>query len=208
VDALILSLAFKDRKLGGALEQADRWALIVERGGWDLSFLAPRRYFFLNRDLFRMEEGRRTGKHHFCPTNPETIGLLRRRLAALLDRQAGARDTASPAEARRVYHFWPDRGAEHTWCACPACRAFNPREQIRLAVNALATVIAEKDPWALVSCRGEEEAPADYLPGGSEVALGPNIFALKTGAPPARGGNAMAEDSTVYLYAEGALSTL
>jgi hypothetical protein len=85
-------------------------------------------------------------------------------------------------------------------------------------VNAIAAVIVEKDPRALVSCRGEEEAPADQLPGGSEIALGPNIFALKTGEGRTPGensprGNSTVEDSmveysTVYLYAEGALSTL
>jgi hypothetical protein len=81
-------------------------------------------------------------------------------------------------DPRRIYHLWPDWEAERIWCACPACRAFSPREQIRIAVNAAAMVVAEKDPQALISCRGEEEAPSDQLPGGSEITLWPNVFRL------------------------------
>jgi hypothetical protein len=178
VDALVFSL--QDRKIG--TEAADRWGLLIERGGWDLSFLVPRRCGFFKRDLFRMEGGKRRGDHHFCPTNPETIRLIQRRVAALLKphQAPGPRDAALPP-ARQVYHLWPDRGAEQTWCACPACRAFMPREQIRLAVNAAAAVIAEQDPQALVSCRGEEESSQEQLPGGSEITLRPNLFSLKAG---------------------------
>ncbi|MDR1972349.1 MAG: hypothetical protein LBQ46_10570 [Treponema sp.] len=189
VDALIFSLG--DRRIGGpAAELEDRWGLIIERGGWDMGLLAPRRLFFFNRELFRMEGGRRVSGHHFCPTNPQSIELLWRRLDALLE----AMDKAAPVAADeagndgtrarpRIYHLWPDRGAEHRWCACPACRAFSPREQIRLAVNAAADLIGKRDRGALISCRGEEEPPGEKLPGGSEITLRPNVFRLRTRIP-------------------------
>jgi hypothetical protein len=93
----------------------------------------------------------------------------------------------------RIYHLWPDQGAEHVWCACPACRAFMPREQIRLAVNAAAAVIAEREPRALVSCRGEEESPSEKLPGGSEIVLAPNVFRFQDPE----------EGAQVYTYEKG-----
>jgi hypothetical protein len=162
-----------------------------------------------------MEGGTRKGDHHFCPTNPETIRFVRQRIAALLeqpavagltaDRPTAIKPTAQPM-TRRIYHLWPDRGAEHLWCACPACRAFNPREQIRLAVNSAAAILAEKDPEALVSCRGEEENPAEQLPGGSEITLRPNIFALKTVNPPDSG--EPEEGPLLYIYEQSAIREL
>jgi hypothetical protein len=197
VDALVFSL--RDRRFRRAqrtskiLEDLGKnWGLIVEWGGRDLSFLVPRRYFLLKRDLFRMEGGKRKGDHHFCPTNPETIKLLQSRIAALFDRQRFPRGG--------IYHLWPDLGAEHLWCACPACRAFSPREQIRLAVNTAAAVIAEKDPQAFVSCREQKESPEEQLPGGSELSLRSNVFTLQTGSPP--------DGPVLYSYERGVIGEL
>ncbi|MDR2020998.1 MAG: hypothetical protein LBQ14_09565 [Treponema sp.] len=219
VDVLLFSL--RDKRLGkapgirAAAEAGKNWNLIVERGGWDLGFLVPRRYFFFKRDIFRMEEGKRKADHHFCPTSPDAIKLVQQRVRGLLDQQElwrgvgqgksrDARDTEP--EARRIYHLWPDRGAEHLWCACPACRAFSIREQNRLAVNAAAVVIAEKDPRAFISCREEEENPAEQLPGGSEITLKPNVFILKTGSPPDGGEPEGAP--ALYIYEHGAVREL
>jgi hypothetical protein len=143
-----------------------------------------------------MEGGRRIGDHHFCPTNPQTIALLRRRIGPFLE--PGNR-------GGRIYHLWPDRGSEHLWCACPACRAFLPREQIRLAVNALAAAIEERDPRARISCRGEEESPSEKLPGGSEISLRPNVFRLPAGLPPDRPGGSSA---ALYIYEGGTVKEL
>jgi hypothetical protein len=179
VDALVFSLG--NHRITGSktvVELQDRWALIIERGGWDLSLLAPRRRFPFNRELFRMEGGKRMRDHHFCPTNPDTIVLLQHQMQNFLEHQE---KHGRPAKGlRRIYHLWPDQGAEQIWCACPACRAFNPREQIRLAVNAAAATIAAQDPQALISCRGEEDT--EQLPGGSELTLRPNVFRLSADA--------------------------
>jgi hypothetical protein len=208
VGALIFSL--RDRGFSGArnsgranimAELENDWGLIIEWGGWDLSFLIPRHLFLFRRELFRMEGGKRMGDHHFCPTNPETIVLLRRRMDRFLARRDKARgrpEGAGREGPRRIYHLWPDRGAEDIWCACPACRAFMPREQIRLAVSAAAAVIGERDPQARLSCRGEEESPVEKLPGGSEIALSPNVFRLRD-----RSG-----EVPVYVYEEGRIKEI
>jgi hypothetical protein len=190
VDALVFS--FGDRRFPrrpkkpknrAIAELENRWGLIIERGGWDFGFLIPRSLFFFKRELFRMEGGKRIRDHHFCPTNPEAIALLGRRIFP----EAREEGAESPP---RIYHLWPDRGAEHLWCACPACRAFMPREQIRMAVNAAAAVLVERDPRARISCRAEEESPEETLPGGSEILLHPNVFRLD-------------RQSGLYIYENG-----
>ena len=205
VDALIFSL--RDKRFRRAKKNpADKitaelekdWGLIIERGGWDLSVLVPSRFFFFNRELFRMEGGKRVKDHHFCPTNPETIVLLRRRMNLFLEARNGT-------GRGLVYHLWPDRGAEDRWCACPACRAFMPREQIRLALNVLAALIGEKDPQARISCRGEEESPAEKLPGGSEITLRPNVFRLTEEFPPE---GPERPSAALYLYEGGHIREL
>jgi hypothetical protein len=88
-----------------------------------------------------MEEGRRKKKHHFCPTNPDAISVIGREGAKLF-RAAG--DV-------KVFHLWPDKGAEALWCSCPACRAFTPQEQSLIAVNAAADVLAAINAKAFIT---------------------------------------------------------
>ena len=55
------------------------------------------------------------------------------------------------AEEIKVFHLWPDKGAETTWCSCPSCRAFTPPEQNRIAVNASADVLSTVNPGAIIT---------------------------------------------------------
>jgi hypothetical protein len=123
-----------------------------------------------------MEEGRRVKQYNFCPTNPGTISLLKREAAAAFKK--GTRTE----ESVRTWHLWPDRGHEKTWCSCPACRAFTPEEQNRIAVNAAADVLAEIDPGARLSCFPEniEENGANNNQDTLEpkLPLRPNVFIL------------------------------
>jgi hypothetical protein len=128
---------------------ADQYALTLEAGGWALSLLVPRRYFFRRRDCFRMEEGKRVKEFNFCPTNPETIGILREEAEKFFRSHADV----------RVFHLWPDRGHEKTWCACPTCRAFTPEEQNRIAVNTAADVLLRVNPQALLSYYENSDEP-------------------------------------------------
>ena len=123
------------------LELAERYAMTIELGGWDLSFLVPRRYFFFHQDMFRMDSGRRDKRHNFCPTAPDTIKTL----------QTEAEKLFRAHPAIKVYHLWPDLGHEKAWCSCPTCRAFTLEEQNRIAINAVADTLAKINPAALLS---------------------------------------------------------
>jgi hypothetical protein len=122
-----------------------RYELTIEAGGRELSTLLPRNLFTFHRDLFRMEQGRRKKKYHFCPTNPKTTALITESAQKLFTRSL---QTVTP---KRIFHLLPDEGHDNTWCACPACRAFSPAEQNIIAVNSAADVLAKLDPDARIS---------------------------------------------------------
>ena len=146
-DALVFPLAAftsisMGRKIREVMKSAGEYGISIEAGGHDLSSLVPRRFFFLHKDYFRMEEGRRKKAHHFCPTCPGTLRLIAREGGKLFQ----------AAGETKVFHLWPDKGAERIWCSCPSCRAFTPVEQNSIAVNAAADVLASINPNASVTC--------------------------------------------------------
>jgi hypothetical protein len=145
---------------------AKQYAMHVEAGGWDLAGLVPRRNFFFRREVFRMDEGKRIKQYNFCPTNPDTIGILKEEARRRFQYWIGAKT--------EIFHLWPDRGAEHTWCSCPSCRAFSREEQNRIAVNTAADILAEINPEAAISYYENTESanPADVSPR-------PNMFILQ-----------------------------
>jgi len=118
--------------------------LNVEAGGRDFPLLLPRRLFFGNRGLFRMEQGKRRIKHHFCPTNPHTTAIVSGNAKILF---ANALDKVT---LPRVFHLLPDEGHDNTWCACPACRAFTPAEQYLFAIKTAADALHLLDPEASI----------------------------------------------------------
>jgi len=129
------------KKLSHLKNCALEHGITLEAGGWDLSSLVPRRYFFFNRDSFRMEEGRRKKDHHFCPTSLDAIRIMGLEGVKLFQAAAGI----------EVFHLWPDKEAETAWCSCPTCRAFTYQEQIRIAVNAAADILAGINPSASIT---------------------------------------------------------
>jgi hypothetical protein len=159
------------------LRMAKDYALAVEAGGWELSLLVPRKNFLFRREVFRMEEGRRVTEYNFCPTNPDTIAIIKR--------EAERRFRKNPEAS--VFHLWPDRKQELTWCSCPTCRAFTREEQNRIAVNTAADVLAKIVPGGSVSYYGNPEYPGSIPPR-------PNMFVLRT-LP----GEADAEDAGLFL---------
>jgi len=122
-----------------------QYSFNIEAGGRELSLLLPRRMFLFNRDLFRMEQGKRKADHHLCPTNPKTTAVILERAKGLFAH--ALQKVTSP----RIFHILPDDVHENAWCACPACRAFSPAEQNIIAVNSAADVLAKLDPKALLS---------------------------------------------------------
>ncbi|MDR2393906.1 MAG: DUF4838 domain-containing protein [Treponema sp.] len=139
----------------------EKYALTIERGGWDLSFLVPRGYFLFNREIFRMDSGKRDRKYNFCPTAPDTLKLISREAEKIF--------RAHPET--RIYHLWPDRGYERAWCSCPTCRAFTLEEQGRIAVNTAADALALINPNGRISFY-------EYPAGRGDIALRPNLFKI------------------------------
>ncbi|MDR0718188.1 MAG: DUF4838 domain-containing protein [Treponema sp.] len=142
---------------------AGDYALELEAGGWQLSRLLPRKLFLFHREFFRMEGGKRRKDINFCPTNPETIRIIK---------EEGAKFFRS-APGVKIFHLWPDRGEEKNWCTCPTCRAFTPAEQNRIAINAVADALAEINKTAFISFYEEKGEAAD-------IPLRKNVFALET----------------------------
>jgi hypothetical protein len=144
------------------LNLAENYAMTIELGGWDLSLLVPRRYFFLHQEMFRMDSGKRDKNYNFCPTAPDTIRLLKSEAEHIF--------RSYPDIA--VYHLWPDLGHEKTWCSCPTCRAFTLEEQNRIAVNAAADALADINPQGRISYY---ENP----PKKGDIAIRPNLFRVQ-----------------------------
>ncbi|MCL2186045.1 MAG: DUF4838 domain-containing protein [Treponema sp.] len=115
------------------------YALNIEAGGRDLPLLLPPRLFAADRELFRMEHGKRVKKFHFCATNPKTTKIISENAHILFERVL---DKVTPP---RIFHLFPEKAHENTWCACPACRAFSPAEQYLIAVNSAADALAKLD---------------------------------------------------------------
>jgi hypothetical protein len=189
-DALIFSLREpflwnRLRRHKGIYHTIERYALIVEAGGCDLSLLLSRRLFLLHRDMFRMDSGVRVRQRHFCPTNPGAITRIKDQAAKLFSRAIPAMtgtsgdSAAMPEPPVRVFHLWPDAGHEQTWCACPACRAFTPAEQNCIAVNSAADTLESIDSQAMLSYF--KDSAAD-IPAGSGIAPRNNMFGLSPAA--------------------------
>jgi hypothetical protein len=187
IDAVVLPLAVIARKKGLAksvkedraqfLSMAKEYALIIEAGGWELSLLVPREHFFFHRAVFRMEMGRRVKEYNFCPTNPDTIAIIKEKAERLFRENPEI----------TVFHLWPDRDHESTWCSCPTCRAFSREEQNRIAVNTVADVLAETAPNSSVSYYENTSDKGDVPPRQ-------NMFNLHT-LP----GDAGAEEDGLFL---------
>ncbi|GHV69846.1 hypothetical protein AGMMS49928_14330 [Spirochaetia bacterium] len=172
IDALVFSLREKSlwknsRKKQRFLDAIRNYDLIIEAGGYDLSLPVPRSKFLFHRDLFRMNGGKRKKDFNFCPTNPDTIALLKSKVEKIFRKTPEV----------KVFHLWPDRDGKDAWCSCPSCRAFSPAEQNRIAVNAAADVLAALDPAASISFAENGEG------GTAEAAitLRPNLF--RAGGP-------------------------
>ncbi|MDR2419645.1 MAG: DUF4838 domain-containing protein [Treponema sp.] len=166
------------------LALAEEYALSIEMGGWDLSCLLPRTYYKRHKDFFRMNDGKREQATNFCPTNSDTLAIIRQEAEKVF--------RAYPNIT--VYHFWPDRGYETAWCSCPTCRAFNTEEQNRIALGTVADVLRDINPKARISCFENSNIKND-------IALRPNLFIV--GRLP---GNSGAEASGWFLSETKVLS--
>jgi len=169
-DALVIPMAAflsEGQKLKQLEKFARDYGIALEAGGHDLSSLLPRKAFLFHRDYFRMEDGKRKTDHHFCPTNPGALKLIGKE-AEKLFRAAGE---VEPSD-RKIFHLWPDKGAENAWCSCPTCRAFTTQEQNRIAVNAAADILSAINPDAMITFY---ENPCE----SGKISIRKNVFKLE-----------------------------
>lgn len=126
------------------------------------SLLLPRGFFVENPDLFRMDiRGNRTPDCNFCPSNPETLAIVKKSAVELADRMR-------PTMHR--FFLWPDDGGN--WCHCPRCEGFSASDQNTLVMNALRKALRTVDPEARLACLSYEKT----LPPPSQVKPDPGLF--------------------------------
>lgn len=134
---------------------ARSYHLEVARGGCDLSPLVPRRYFWLRRELFRMEDGRRRRDGNFCPVSDATQRIISATAARYFEEFRGT--------AR--YYFLAAGGLDKNhWCSCPVCRALPFEEQYLMAVYCAARALESVDPTARVGYERPPEGACQIRP--------------------------------------------
>jgi hypothetical protein len=109
-----------------------------------------------------MEGGKRQKRINFCPTNPDTIKIIK----------TEAEKYFRLSKIVKIFHLWPDEGEENSWCSCPSCRAFTPAEQNRIAVNAAADALSAVNSSASISFY---ESSGE----GGDIPLRPNLLRLE-----------------------------
>ena len=173
-DAIVFSLGKKLKENNEFIKLAKKYELVIEAGGHDFPLFVPKRLFFFQREIFRMEHGKRKVSPHFCPTNPETTKLITESAHFLFSRMIPA--VTQP----RVFHLLPDHGQENTWCACPACRAFSCAEQYIMAVNSAADILARLDPFAKLSYYNFDQETEEDEALRPKIIPRDNMFRLST----------------------------
>lgn len=115
--------------------------MVVEYGGHGLPSLLPRKLFRQMPEAFREENGRRTKQYNFCPTSERGLAVVRENAQAYFAQRPGF----------DVYHVWADDIPGGGWCSCAQCTNYSVSDQLLLATNVLAEVLADVKPRATIS---------------------------------------------------------
>ena len=115
--------------------------MTVEVGGHGLPSLLPRKLFKQMPEAFREENGRRTKRYNFCPTNERGLAVIRQNARAFFAARPGY----------DVYHVWADDIPGGGWCNCAQCAGYSASDQLLLATNAVAEVLTEVEPTATIA---------------------------------------------------------
>lgn len=143
-------------------ERVRRTGISIEFEMHALSWLLPRECFSSHPDWFREQDGVRTPEFNCCASNPEALGYIAERAAALA--------LAFPSDTG-CYSFWIDDVAEAK-CSCRKCRGLSASDQALAITNAIAEGVRRVDPKgrvAYLAYCGTLEPPATVSPS-------PNLF--------------------------------
>ena len=138
-------------------ERVRRTGISIEFEMHALSWLLPRECFSSHPDWFREQDGVRTPEFNCCASNPEALGYIAERAAALA--------LAFPSDTG-FYSFWTDDVAEAK-CSCRKCRGLSASDQALAITNAIAAGVAQTDAKGKVAYLAYEEAltpPANVRP--------------------------------------------
>ncbi|MBI1295097.1 DUF4838 domain-containing protein [bacterium] len=124
-----------------AMKRIRERGMILELGGHGLPALLPRSLFKQMPLAFREEDGKRTPKFNFCPSSPEAKYVVQENARRYFEENPGI----------DVYHIWADDIPGGGWCRCPMCKHLNSTDQLMLATNMVAEVLAEVHPRAELS---------------------------------------------------------
>ena len=124
-----------------AIELIRTRGMRLEVGGHGLPALLPRKLFKQMPEAFREENGRRTKKYNFCPSNEAGMNIVRQNARAYFAQRPNY----------DVYHIWADDIPGGGWCSCSQCAGYSTSDQLLLATNALAEVLTEQNPQAEIS---------------------------------------------------------
>lgn len=135
----------------------------IEIGGHGLPTLLPRQLFKQMPEAFREENGRRTKKYNFCPNHKEGMNTIRQNARAYFAERPGY----------DVYHVWADDIPGGGWCGCAQCTGYSASDQLLLAVNVLAEVLAKQEPQATIAFIAylDTEAPPTKVRPRANVSL-------------------------------------
>ncbi len=115
--------------------------MTLEHGGHGLADLLPRSLFTQMPEAFRLNTGKRTPDHNFCPSCQPGLDIIRQ--------NAEKHFSAHPEVD--VFHLWADDIPGGGWCECETCCAYTASEQLLLATNAVAEALQAVNPAAQIS---------------------------------------------------------
>ncbi|MEZ4639377.1 MAG: DUF4838 domain-containing protein [Caldilineaceae bacterium] len=124
-----------------AMRRIRERGLVLEVGGHKLPSLLPRSLFKQMPLAFREEDGKRTPKFNLCPSSPEAKYVVQQNARRYFEDNPGV----------DVYHIWADDIPGGGWCSCDMCKRLNSTDQLMMATNMVAEVLAEVHPRAELS---------------------------------------------------------
>jgi len=146
-----------ERQRDGAMRLLRERGMTIELGGHGLPDLLPRRLFKTMPEAFRQVDGRRVKQHNFCPSSPQAQQLVRENARTYFIANPGI----------DVYHLWADDIPGGGWCSCPACAGLSSSDQLLVATNLVAAVLAEVAPKAelsFIAYLDTEDPPTQVTP--------------------------------------------
>jgi hypothetical protein len=147
----------------GAVRLMRQRGMRIEVGGHGLPSLLSRKLFKQIPEAFREENGRRTKQYSFCPSSEAGMKIIRQ----------NARAYFAERPDYDVYHVWADDIPGGGWCSCAQCAGYSASDQLLLAVNALAEVLADQNPQAEIAFIAylDTEAPPTKIQPCANVGL-------------------------------------